>query len=30
MHRGVNEGAVPCKMIVFVLGLKGVDFTENK
>ncbi len=28
-HRGVNEGTEPCKMIVFVLGLKGVDFTEK-
>jgi quercetin dioxygenase-like cupin family protein len=29
MHRGVNEGAVPCKMIVFVLGLKDVPFTAE-
>jgi quercetin dioxygenase-like cupin family protein len=29
MHRGVNEGAVPCKMIVFVLGLKDVPYTEE-
>jgi quercetin dioxygenase-like cupin family protein len=29
VHRGVNEGAEPCKMVVFVLGLKGVDFTEK-
>lgn len=29
MHRGVNEGAEPCKMIVFVLGLKDVPFTED-
>ncbi len=29
MHRGVNEGAVPCKMIVFVLGRKGEAFTEE-
>ena len=27
VHNGVNEGAVPCKMIVFVVGLKGVPFT---
>jgi len=29
VHNGVNEGSVPCKMIVFVLGLKGVPFTVN-
>ena len=29
IHRGVNEGTEPCKMVVFVLGLKGVDFTEK-
>ena len=29
VHRGVNEGTEPCKMVVFVLGLKGVDFTEK-
>jgi quercetin dioxygenase-like cupin family protein len=29
MHRGVNEGAVPCKMIVFVLGRKGEAYTEE-
>ena len=29
MHRGVNEGAVPCKMIVFVLGRKGEAYTEK-
>jgi quercetin dioxygenase-like cupin family protein len=29
MHRGVNEGAVPCKMIVFVLGLKDVPYTQE-
>jgi quercetin dioxygenase-like cupin family protein len=28
-HRGVNEGAVPCKMVVFVLGLKNVAYTEE-
>jgi quercetin dioxygenase-like cupin family protein len=27
VHNGVNEGAVPCKMIVFVAGLKDVPFT---
>jgi quercetin dioxygenase-like cupin family protein len=27
VHRGVNEGTVPCKMVVFVLGLKDVPFT---
>jgi quercetin dioxygenase-like cupin family protein len=27
VHNGVNEGAVPCKMIVFVVGLKDVPFT---
>jgi len=26
-HNGVNEGAVPCKMIVFVAGIKDVAFT---
>jgi len=29
VHRGINEGSEPCKMVVFVLGLKGVDFTEK-
>jgi quercetin dioxygenase-like cupin family protein len=29
VHNGVNEGIVPCKMIVYVLGLKGVPFTVN-
>ena len=29
LHRGVNEGGVPCKMIVFVLGLKDVAYTEE-
>ena len=28
-HRGVNEGAVPCKMIVFVVGLKDVPFKSD-
>jgi len=27
IHNGVNEGAVPCKMIVFVAGLRDVPFT---
>jgi quercetin dioxygenase-like cupin family protein len=27
VHRGVNEGAVPLKMIVFVVGLKDVPYT---
>jgi quercetin dioxygenase-like cupin family protein len=27
VHNGVNEGTVPCKMIVFVVGLKDVPFT---
>ena len=27
VHNGVNEGSVPCKMIVYVLGLKGMPFT---
>jgi quercetin dioxygenase-like cupin family protein len=26
-HNGVNEGTVPLKMIVFVVGLKDVAFT---
>jgi quercetin dioxygenase-like cupin family protein len=25
-HRGVNEGHVPLRMIVFVVGIKGVPF----
>ncbi len=29
VHNGVNEGSIPCKMIVYVLGLKGVPFTVN-
>jgi quercetin dioxygenase-like cupin family protein len=28
VHRGVNEGTEPCRMVVFVLGLEGVDFTQ--
>jgi quercetin dioxygenase-like cupin family protein len=27
IHNGVNEGTVPLKMIVFVVGLKDVPFT---
>ena len=27
VHNGVNEGAVPLKMIVFVVGLKDAPFT---
>ena len=27
IHNGVNEGSVPCKMIVYVLGLKDMPFT---
>ncbi len=27
IHNGINEGAVPCRMIVFVVGLKDVPFT---
>ncbi len=27
IHRGVNEGTVPLKMIVFVAGIKDVPFT---
>jgi quercetin dioxygenase-like cupin family protein len=27
IHNGVNEGAVPCKMVVFVAGLKDMPFT---
>ena len=26
VHQASNEGSVPCKMIVFVLGLKDVPF----
>jgi quercetin dioxygenase-like cupin family protein len=29
IHRGVNEGAVPCKMIVFVIGTEGIPYTER-
>ena len=27
IHRGVNEGSVPLKMIVFVVGVKDLPFT---
>jgi quercetin dioxygenase-like cupin family protein len=27
MHRGVNEGAEPCRMVVFVLGRQGEPYT---
>lgn len=27
IHRGVNEGSVSCKMVVFVIGLEGMPFT---
>ena len=27
IHNGVNEGATPCKMIVFVAGIKDAPFT---
>jgi quercetin dioxygenase-like cupin family protein len=30
IHNGVNESVVPCKMIVFVAGLKDVPFTIQK
>ena len=31
VHQGSNEGSVPCKMVVFVVGLKDVPFvTEEK
>ena len=30
IHNGVNEGAVPLKMIVFVVGLKDVPFTVEE
>ncbi|HEX4139524.1 MAG TPA: cupin domain-containing protein [Candidatus Methylacidiphilales bacterium] len=29
VHRGVNEGSEPCRMIVFVLGRQGEPFTED-
>jgi len=30
IHNGVNEGDVPLKMIVFVVGLKDVPFTVEE
>jgi hypothetical protein len=27
IHQGVNEGSIPMKMIVFVVGLQGLPFT---
>jgi quercetin dioxygenase-like cupin family protein len=30
VHNGVNEGAVPLRMIVFVAGLKNVPFTVEE
>ena len=27
IHNGVNEGATPCKMVVFVAGIKDLPFT---
>lgn len=27
VHNGVNEGSVPCTMIVYVIGLKDVAYT---
>jgi quercetin dioxygenase-like cupin family protein len=30
VHNGVNEGAAPLKMIVFVTGLKDVPFTVKE
>jgi quercetin dioxygenase-like cupin family protein len=29
IHNGVNEGALPLRMIVFVVGLKDVPFTTE-
>ncbi|MCE0484619.1 MAG: cupin domain-containing protein [Methylacidiphilales bacterium] len=29
-HNGVNEGSVPVKMVVFVVGLKDVPFTVEE
>ena len=28
-HKGVNEGDVPCKMIVFVIGVKDLPFKTD-
>jgi quercetin dioxygenase-like cupin family protein len=30
VHIGANEGTVPCKMIVFVVGLKDVPYTVEE
>jgi len=30
VHQGSNEGTVPCKMIVFVVGLKDVPFITEE
>ena len=30
VHRGVNEGAVPCKMVVFVVGVEGLPYVEHR
>jgi quercetin dioxygenase-like cupin family protein len=29
VHNGVNEGTTPCKMVVFVAGIKDLPFTEQ-
>ena len=29
-HNGVNRGKKPCKLVVFVIGKKGVPFTIKK
>jgi quercetin dioxygenase-like cupin family protein len=29
IHHGVNEGTAPCKMIVFVVGIKDIPFTQE-
>ena len=29
VHNGVNEGAIPCRMIVYVIGLKDLPFTTK-
>ncbi len=30
IHQGANEGTVPLKMIVFVIGLKGLPFVARE
>lgn len=30
VHKGLNEGTVPCRMVVFVVGLKGVPFRRDE